>query len=105
MSERSCRRVLDGTIKAPTALLDQIKVRGLTSFEAMNAPESISRKAARRKHQIQHFSDNDKAEFIGKVMQAYGTLADAYYLQGDVEPILRVRKDALVISIPLANAD
>lgn len=105
MSERSARRVLDGTIKPLSPLLDQIKVHGLPATQGEKNPIEVSHARVLAKKRKLQISDDDKCAFLDKVMSAYSDLADAYYLQGDVTPALRVGKDALTITIPVANDD
>lgn len=105
MSERSARRVLDGTINPLSPLLDQIKVHGLPVTQDEKNPIEVSHARVLAKKRKLQFSDDDKCAFLDKVMRAYSDLADAYYLQGDVTPALRVGKDALTITIPVANDD
>ena len=105
MSERSARRVLDGTIKPLSPLLDQIKVHGLSAACGENAPSAFAQARACAKRRKLQIADGDKDVFLDQVMRAYSGIADAYYLKGDVKPAFRVGKDALIITIPVANDD
>ena len=46
-------------------------------------------------------ADEDAARFARRISQAYAELADAYYLDANIEPHIRVSKDAIRITIPV----
>ena len=46
-------------------------------------------------------ADEDAARFARQISQAYAELADAYYLDANIEPRIRVSKDAIRITIPV----
>ena len=46
-------------------------------------------------------ADEDAARFARQISQAYAELADAYYLDANIEPHIRVSKDAIRITIPV----
>lgn len=105
MSERSCRRVLDGTISSPDPLLDQIKIQGAPTRDGDNEEPSRIRARSRRKSQALQLSNDVKTDLIDNTMRAFEPVAEAYYLRSDIEPSLRVSKDAITITIPIVERD
>lgn len=102
MSERSARRIMDGQIAPLAPLLARIS-SALSAQQ--NSDEQPSIKVS-NKHEAKDarglkIAQNDAAVFANDIQAAFRNLARDYYLQEDVEPTIRVAKDALHISIPL----
>lgn len=102
MSERSARRIMDGQIAPLTPLLARISSalsaqQNLGKQPSNKAPNTRGSKDARGLK----IAQNDASAFVSEIQNAFGKLARDYYLQEDVEPTIRVTKDALRISIPL----
>lgn len=93
LSPRTARRILDGEIDELDSLLDQVVIEN-------GAPTQRPKRAKKRKLKV-HRADAD--EFRDDVLQAFGKLAERYYLEGDVEPCVRVSSDKITVSIPLAE--
>ena len=111
ISERSARRIMDGEISPLKPLLD--KVEALISQEAnkgrRSAPSVSGGKSGRAAAQLEvprderglKISPDDMASFKEGVARAFSDLAEAYYLEGDVEPEVKVGSDAIRVSIPI----
>ncbi|NPD30290.1 ATP-binding protein [Eggerthellaceae bacterium zg-1084] len=95
-SERSARRILDGAVAPAPGILD------LVSIEA-----PPTRSNAPRHHRPDacsvSLSAEDRAQLAEGVRAAYAPLAQRFYLEPDVEPLVRVSGDRLLISVPLAS--
>ena len=102
MSERSARRVLDGTIASIDPLLDRITVKGLSTPDS--AAPAVKRKRLKDARGLK-ISDQDKRRFSARVAKAYEELAADYYLNPNIEPSIRVTKDAIHVVIPVVNDD
>ena len=95
MSARSAYRILQGEIAPLQPLLHTLK-RDEPSF---------------KKHEVDLTKDfrglrihpDDMQDFKAAITRAYQELADSYYLEGNVEPTVRVTHDALQISIPVCR--
>lgn len=108
MSERSARRILDGQIspvpsfvsllfakKSPEAPADQRSARD--SHAASVDPNALREPIDPRGLRI---AEADLAQFTCSVKGAWRQLADAYYLDGSVEPVVKVGKDGVRVFIP-----
>ena len=89
MSERSARRILDGLQTS-----DALEREGADS-------QGKSATATSRHAKGLKLADDDAARFARQISQAYAELADAYYLDANIEPHIRVSKDAIRITIPV----
>lgn len=105
MSERSARRILDGQIAPLSPLLAKIKIDGLQTAHALEREGAESQgktaNATSRHAKGLKLADEDAARFARQISQAYAELADAYYLDANIEPHIRVSKDAIRITIPV----
>lgn len=103
MSERSARRILDGQIAPLSPLLAKIKIEGLSSPDALDDDkhEAIAKTLAPKQVKGLKIADEDLARFASQIAQAYVELADAYYLDSNIDPHIKVSKDAIRITIPV----
>jgi hypothetical protein len=104
MSERSARRILDGEIEPVGTVLDLLGTKPVAEYKG-GAPEpgfGPTTKAARRKIK---FDSRDLERFSSQVASAFSELAEAYYLEDDVEPSIRVGADGIKISLPIEPKD
>lgn len=102
ISLRTARRIMDG---ASEGLDDLASLMARTSFAFRTAPaqkKGSVGKAANRKPSVR-LSAQDKERFLEEVKASFRSLADAYYLEDDVEPKMRMADGALHIEIPLAD--
>lgn len=101
MSERSARRIMDGEIAPLPPLLSRIDIKGAPGAQTENATahkETSTRKKDERGLKI---SPSDLEDFADSLRQAFSVIARDYYLQDNVEPEIRVQKDAIRIAIPI----
>lgn len=100
VSDRTCRRIMDGELKPSSPLVDRIDLGGSRE----------ERKPSRAKKQPGRLARDDRGlkidqvdldEFSGRIEEAFSELARSYYLVADVSPEISVRKDRLVVSIPV----
>ena len=112
ISERSARRIMDGEISPLRPLLSRVHIRGLEkegsarrADEAASGGDSSKAAAAKRDLPADErglkLSAEDAEAFKARVGEAFSDLAEAYYLEPEVEPELRVGRDAIRISIPI----
>ena len=112
MSARSARRILDGTIAAVPSLSELVadRLRSLSAerervaTQAKAAGKTLSKSVGGSKRQrarVPRFDEHDLESFGEKVVEAFGDLAQSYYLPGDVTPSVKVSKGELVVRIPL----
>ena len=105
MSERSARRIIDGQIAPLSPLLAKIKIEGLQTTHVLEREgvesQGKTANATSRHAKGLKLADEDAARFARQISQAYAELADAYYLDANIEPRIRVSKDAIRITIPV----
>ena len=104
LSERTARRILDGELSALPSLLERIEREGFAAHASASKrarPVRGSRRAERRAK----LDPDDLAAFASQVSRAFQEIAEAYYLDADVEAQARVEGDRLVVSLPLRAAD
>lgn len=98
ISERTARRVMDGEIPVLEAMLDQIIIK---------APENSKTrtKSSRKRGDARSLKlhPDDVAALSKAVRNAFEDIAESYYLEPDVTPAIRVRKDAITISVPIVK--
>lgn len=121
LSERSARRIMDGEIEPLSAIADTI------SPTADSAKASSKKKPDRQHSEYQgvatsekdmqklvsnyanakglKISKNDEAEFIAHIQDAYGRLAESYYLESDVHASMTVKQDRIIVTIPVQRAN
>ena len=102
MSERTARRIMDGEIEEAQSLLDRIAIRppkdraGKSKARPQRTPVAMP---------ALKLSKADGAQLCAHVKQAYADIAEAYYLEPDVAPPLRVYRDRLVITVPIVQKE
>ncbi|HIT45922.1 MAG TPA: ATP-binding protein [Candidatus Aphodovivens excrementavium] len=99
VSERTCRRVLDGDITPCEPVLDRIAIVDPKNTKA-SRPKTAKRVLTQDDRGLK-LANEDSQAFLSKVKKAYADLARDYYLEPDVAPRLAIRRDELTISIPL----
>ena len=101
LSERSARRIMDGEIKSLAPFVDGLKVQNTTS--SVQKPKKRSAKDITQLGDARglKLSENDKECLRKAVHDAFGSFAEDYYLNPDVDVALTLRKGAIHLSIPL----
>lgn len=100
LSERSARRIMDGEIRPLNPYLEMLISSSEPTESKTPASKARTSKQVSKAHSIK-LSPEDKLAFASSVKQAYETLAEAYYLDSNVDADIRIDKDSLRISIPL----
>lgn len=110
LSERSARRIMDGHITPLASLTDQVRIKGVDDSSSRSestgeqvAASALAHPLALPKHV--KVSSQDIAAFSHDVSKAFAPLAQAYYLEDGVEPAVRIRGNALHITVPLIPVD
>lgn len=123
LSERTARRVMDGSIRplpAVSELVQPLKSGRVHRLDA-KVPDSPSGHSA-APHEgegdpkallpaLSHdarglcFSSEDQEAFLRGVERAFQQLASSYYLDGGVVPHVRFRRDRIDITIPIVKQD
>ena len=97
LSTRSARRILDGDI----AELDEIKDRISIQPHAHKKAPTGTYAAISLDNRSFKLSKQDAAAMSESVKAAFADIAERYFLESDVEPIVKSRKDRLTITIPI----
>ncbi len=106
LSERSARRIMDGEIAPLAPLLDRVRIEALGEDTAKPSRENVSIRTPRTMTgdaRGLRIAPEDIEAFSQKVRAAFDDLADAYYLQADVEVDVRVDKDTVRVKIPVVK--
>ena len=94
ISTRTARRIIDGQIADVPTLLDMITI------ERPNEKAARPKKAHSSRAKVQR---SDAVALAESVREAFAQLAERYYLEGDVDPGVRVSRDKLTVTIPLVE--
>ena len=100
MSERSARRILDGDIVPLNTVLDMLGQSNLEDFEEDAASSMAARTASGKPRKIK-FDQRDLEQLTSKISAAFSEIAEAYYLEEDVVPSIRVSSGSIKISLPI----
>lgn len=99
ISGRSARRIIDGEVAEPEAVLERIAL-------VPNAPASTRQgkagKAARAAGARSFKLGKEDAQLLASALgPAFADIAERYYLDGSVEPSVRASKDRITITLPI----
>ena len=98
ISSRSARRILDGQIEPLEPFI--------RSLELQDKPMSSVQGARKRVSASQvHLEQDDRQALADGLKRAYAPVAQAYYLDADVDPVVRVMRDTITVSIPIVRID
>ncbi|MCI8469056.1 MAG: ATP-binding protein [Eggerthellaceae bacterium] len=98
LSERSARRVMDGQIAPVPSLMDRLASESFAPAPAVRRGRKGAPLGDRRGLVL---ADDDVAGLKEGVGRLFSELAERYYLDGTVEPEVRVAGDAIRITIPV----
>lgn len=105
ISKRTAHRILSDEIKALPSQLE-LFAQQLSSTQSKGKDSHTDKPATvRTNKQKLHISDEDLGTFKDKINEAYGFLAQAYYLNNDAEIDIKRKADSLVITIPLESSE
>lgn len=99
MSERSCRRIMDGAIACLDPVSETIAIEGRDA-EKNEAKRRKQRPLDARGLKI---DPSDLTEFSDNLRGAFADLAKRYYLEEDVKPEIRVSRDGIHVDFPLSK--
>lgn len=103
ISLRTARRIIDGESRS---IEDLASLMARKSFKAVakNPPRrSAEGDATAAGRTSVHLSAEDRQHLLEGVMASFRPIAEAYYLEEDVEPKLKVEKGRILVEIPLAD--
>lgn len=105
MSERSARRILDGQISPAPPFLSLLFPQHPAEHHAADtgkdpSPADLDRLRKPVDPRGLKIAQDDLADFAQAVKAAWQPLADAYYLDRTVEPVVKVGKDGIRLFIP-----
>lgn len=103
ISERTARRIIDGQIAPARPLLDRIviddgKREGPSPSKGSQGTKTKGRTGTLR------LGKPESEALAQATKDAFEPIAESYYLEKDIEPSVRVRGDALTITIPLITS-
>ena len=111
LSPRSARRVMNGEIASPIPLYERLQTEGMHNLSfspeetPAKSPKGARKKASKKGAAVTarglRLSASDKEDLAQGVKEAFTDVADAYFLEHEVEPDIAVRDGRLVVSIPL----
>lgn len=108
LSPRSARRVMDGTIEPVPAAADAVRIVDAAAPKPTPRPkrasgphDAVEDALSARDGRSLKIAADDRAAFLDEVARAYRRLAQAYYLDSDVEAKLTVGKTKLTVEIPV----
>ncbi len=97
LSERSARRILDGTIDPAEPLLSRITVQDMAKPKGKRKA-GVSSSQTRLK-----LSKNERTQLAEDAKQAFAPIAERYYLESEIEPTVKAGTDRITISIPIVR--
>ncbi len=104
LSSRTARRIMDGKLDGVEDLLTLMQKNSFPSSRKHGKSSSKPIPSGPSKHSLK-ISDDDKRSFLQGVMRSYHDLADAYYMDPDVDPKMRMSAGSIIIEIPCASKD
>lgn len=102
LSERSARRILDGEIGPLDCMFDKLRGAPVASATTpKTGKRMLAKKSSRTDARGLKLAAEDIAEIKKKTCELYKEIAARYYLDEHVDPDVRVRGDAIRITIPV----
>lgn len=99
VSARSARRILDGEIAELVPILDRITISGQQKKAAKCGKDDL----ALRDGRSFKLGKQDAEALSAAVKEAFADIAERYYLENGVDPLVRASKDRIVITIPVVK--
>ena len=100
LSERTARRIMDGDITELYPVLDRVVI---SKQGAGQAGRKVAGKRAPVDARGLKLSPQEAKVLADAAKEAFGDIAQRYYLEECVEPSVRVRRDRITISIPVVK--
>lgn len=101
ISERSARRIMDGTIEALDPVADKLALVADGAKQSSPSARKRTRSHLLKDARGLKLSKQDKVNLSEQVKQAFQPIAEAYYLQPDIDVSVSVRKDGIHIHLPV----
>lgn len=100
LSKRTARRIMDGLIGPQPNLLERIAKKGVagsnaSKFDISNVTKVYKAKPKKTKIKL---DDSDKESLINAVKQEFPSIAEKYYLNGQIEPKVTIKTNKITIS-------
>lgn len=97
LSERTCRRILDGAIAPLGPITDRVRIEApAAARKRPRAPKALPQDARGLR-----IDPLDAQLFADALRRPFADLARSYYLEPDVQPDVRVERDRIVVSFPV----
>ncbi|MCD8316900.1 MAG: sensor histidine kinase [Eggerthellaceae bacterium] len=103
LSQRTCRRIMDGTVEAPASINDQIREALAPRPNKVQAKDRPS--AAVRDRRGLKVDEKDVEKFRNDVSAIYKDFASRYYLDEKTEPQIHIGHDCITVKIPVVRLD
>lgn len=104
LSERSARRIMDGEIVPLSPLIDRIRIEAVGGPDsAPTPPRNVRDHAATQDARGLKIATEDLEVFSRRIAAAFEDVARDYYLESGVSPEVRVGKECIRITIPIAK--
>lgn len=100
MSDRSARRILDGAIRPLDSVAEIIEAQSGSAVDAQPAARPRSRSSLLRDARGLKIAQSDLNEFSENLADAWRDLAERYYLDAGVSPVIRVSHDGVHVFFP-----
>lgn len=99
LSERTCRRVIDGEIAPLASLAELVMMRA-------PAPEPKPSKSRKKRLDLSDrrglsIASEDLETFRSAIVDSFAPLARDYYLEADISPSISVGKDSITVTLPV----
>lgn len=98
ISERTARRILDGEIEVQPPILERISINSKNS-----APARRGKRDESTDNRSFKLLPKDKEQLVDAVSRSFNSIAEAYYLEGGVTPSVTVKRDRIVITVPVVK--
>lgn len=99
ISQRSARRILDGEIADPEAVLERITI----GTRSVSKPASDSKRPLPQDARSFKLSRSDADMLAQSIRPAFADIAERYYLESNVEPTVRAGRDRITITVPVVK--
>lgn len=98
VSERTARRVMNGEVAPLEPILDLVEIRSATDQR-----NTVGSKRSKSSVSTVKLGKDDVVLLKNALKNAFETVADRYYLEGDVDPSVRIVRDRVVVSLPIVR--
>ena len=98
VSERTARRIMDGEVDSAESLLETITIQ-----DGSAKGKGRAKGPAASAHPRVRLAQDESDRIAEAALEAYRAIAARYYLDGDVEPTVRVGSAKITVSIPIVH--